>query len=78
MLINAPKGKDLVAKFRALKVGDSIAYTSPLKGMDAEPTQVFLREVQGDYWTFDLRWMGILFAEVTAQIVENEIIFEEL
>jgi hypothetical protein len=70
--------KELLAQLQGLKVGECTTMPSPLPGFEKEATQAFLRETQENYWLLELRWLGITYAEVTAQYLDNKLILEVL
>jgi hypothetical protein len=75
---DSTQGKAQVAKMAALKVGQSMPIPSPCGGLDATEAQAFLKESTDNWWLFECFWHGISFGEATAEVVNNEILFEVL
>lgn len=78
MKTNSKKAKELIAALTALSIGQAMTFPSPLPGIDKADAQGFLRETQENFWVLELRWNGIMFAEVTAQIMDDNLLLEVL
>lgn len=72
------KAQEYIGVFKALKVGESFPVSSILPSVDASSCQAFLTERTETWWEFAIYFLAIKVGSVTAEVVEDELEFQEL
>lgn len=74
----SPKGKGLLERFKALKVGQPCLFPSLLPSLSGSPIQAVLIDFQDNEWEFKLFWRGVEIGAAEAHVVKDQIEFEVL
>lgn len=79
MKLSERKAQDFLKQVSGMVIGKGFRLPSPFPGLDTTETQAFLLETHDNkWWQFELFWQGIKYAEVTAEIVGDDLVFESL